>query len=95
MEAIKDTIKDLMRNWETRKKLPAGYQPEALLRKVLTKKELGHIKFNYFKKGILNVYVDSSSWLYNLTLQKEALLARLSVKAPAIKDIRFRLGEIK
>ena len=66
---------------------------EDLLKKTLTEKELGHIKFNYFKRGILNITVDSSSWLYQLSLSKDDLLARLRKKLKEIKDIRLRLGE--
>ena len=78
------------------KKTGSGHDnPEELLKKALTKKELRHIKFNYFKKGILGVSVDSSSWLYNMTLQKEKLLIKLNRDSTAVKDIIFRLGEVK
>lgn len=95
MERIKDTLQKVMRGIEAKKKgLPAD-SPEALLKKFLTKKELKHIKFHYFKKGVLNLSVDSSSWLYQLSLQKRDLLAKLTQKSGAIKDIRFRLGEVQ
>lgn len=76
------------------KKARVGDDPQALLKRALSKKELKHIKFSYFKKGILGVNVDSSAWLYSLTLQKEDLLARLNKGSSTIKDIRFRIGEI-
>ncbi len=95
MEAIKDTIKNVMRGLKAKKIGPAADSPEALLKKFLTKKELTHIKFNYFKRGIVNISVDSSSWLYQLNLQKEALLGKFARQTKAIKDIRFRLGEVK
>jgi hypothetical protein len=95
MEAIKDTVTSVMQGLQAKKTRTRGDEPGALLKKVLTKKELGHIKFNYFKKGILSLCVDSSSWLYNLNLKKEDLLFELNKKSSAIKDIRFRIGEIK
>lgn len=95
MEQIKETIEGLMRSWEKKKKSSSGGNPEALLKKALTKNELRHIKFNYFKKGVLGVSVDSSAWLYKLSLSKEDLLATLSKKLSTIKDIRFRIGEVK
>lgn len=95
MEAIKDTVQNVIQAWEDKKRGTSINDPQALLKKALTKKAGEHIKFNYFKKGILNVNVDSSSWLYSLTLQKENLLDKLRKKSPAIKDIRFRIGEIK
>lgn len=94
MEAIKDTIVSIMQDLRAKKINPSS-DPHALIRKALTKKESRHIKFNYFKKGILSLYVDSSGWLYNLSLKKEELLAKFNKSSGAIKDIRFRIGEIK
>jgi len=70
-------------------------EPQEWLKKVLTKKELGHIKFNYFRKGLLSLNVDSSSWLYSLNLQKESLLEKLKKCSSEIKEIRLRIGEVK
>jgi len=95
MEAIKDTLKNLIERLEDKRKGPAGEDPQAWLKKVLTKNELRHIKFHYFRKGILGVSVDSSAQLYSLTLQKEGLLVKLNRQSSAVKDIRFRIGEIK
>lgn len=96
MENIKHTLKTVLEVLEAKKEEFSGGSPEDLLQKTLSKKELMHIKFNYFKKGILGLSVDSSSWFYHLSLKKEALLAKLGRKSGgSIKDIRFRLGEIK
>ena len=92
-EAIKGIVENLILNWKKEK--DESFSPHELLKKVLTKKELGHIKFNYFKKGVLNINVDSSTWLYHLTLQKQRILSRLISESAKIKDIRFRIGEIK
>lgn len=93
MEAIKGIVENLIQKWK--KEQAESLLPQDLLKKVLTKKELGHIKFNYFKKGVLSVNVDSSAWLYHLTLQKGRILARLASQTAQIKDIRFRIGEIR
>ncbi len=95
MESIKDTVGNIMQGLQAKKTGLCKDNPCVLLKKALTKKELGHIKFNYFRKGILSLHVDSSSWLYNLTLKKEDLLLKLNKKSNAIKDVRFRIGEIK
>jgi len=92
MEAIKETLQNVIKALEQRKSELPRDDPEALLNRSLGKKELRHVRFDYFKKGILNISVDSSSWLYNLNLQKEGLLARLRQQSGAIKDIRFRIG---
>lgn len=69
--------------------------PQDWLRKVLTKRELGHIKFQYLRKGILGIKVDSSSWLYSLNLKKEGLLNKLKKYSDQIKEIRLSIGDIQ
>lgn len=88
MENIKETVKNVMQ------KLFKD-DPEVLLQKTLDKKDLKHIKFVYFKKGVLGINVDSSTWFYHLNLQKQDLLVKLGKKSSSIKDIRFHLGETK
>ncbi len=92
MERIKDTINSVLQGLMD-KKAPCGVIPEEVVKKILTKKEYGHIKFNYFKKGVLGLSVDSSSWLYSLNLKKEGLLQKLKTDMPDIKNIRFFIGE--
>jgi len=92
MEAIKDTLKNVMQALETKKKGLSQYDPQILLEQVLTKKELRHIKSHYFKRGTLSLDIDSSTWLYQLSLKKEGLLTELGKKNSSIRDIRFRLG---
>lgn len=91
MDAIKDIVTDLMQGLKSKK--PLKDDPEVILKKVLSKKELGHVRFRYFRKGILGIAVDSSTRLYQLNLQKAQLLAKLGKKSPDIKDIRLYLGE--
>jgi hypothetical protein len=94
MEQIKDTVYSVIGSLAEKKPLGADDDPEVWLKKVLTKKELGHIKFNYFKKGVLGVSVDSSSFLYSLTLRKTQILEGLTRCSNKIKDVRFRIGVI-
>jgi len=95
MESIKDIVISVVQDLSTRKSGKGNEAPEAWLKKALTKKDFRHIKFHYFRKGILGMHVDSSSRLYSLSLQKEALLNRLKAESSSVQDIRFRLGEIK
>lgn len=94
MEAIKDTIQNVVRSLESKNKSAAKDNPAVLLGRMFPKKDLKHIKFSYFKKGILVLNVDSSARLYTLSLRKEYLLARLRGVSPKAKDIRFRIGEV-
>ncbi len=94
MEAIRETVKNLMQGLEGKQKSSLS-GPEAILKKALTKKELKHIKFSYFKHGVMGISVDSSSWLYNMNLQKENLLVKINQNKNNVKEICFRLGEFK
>lgn len=93
MEVIKDTIKNVIHTLKISQKECAKDNPEVLIKKVFSKKELEHVKLNYFRKGILSLNISSSTWLYHLSLQKEDLLVKLRKESKAIKDIRFYLGE--
>jgi hypothetical protein len=95
MERIKDTIANVMQELQAQKPGTLKDDPERLLKKVLKKRELSHIKFHYFRKGVLGVYVDSSAWLYNFNLKKEDILRQLNRRLETIKGIRFRIGDIK
>lgn len=95
MEAIKNTVGSVLRELAAKKKQSAKDDLSPLLKKIFTKKESAHIKFNYYRKGIVGLSADSSSRIYSLNLQKEKLLVKLRGKIPGIKDIRFYLGETK
>jgi len=93
MEQIKEIVINVIGHLQTKKMEANDQDPNELLKKALTKKELEHIKVNYFKRGVLNLSVDSSAWLYNFNLQKQNLIARLNKHLGGIKDIRFYIGE--
>ncbi|MDD5661581.1 MAG: DciA family protein [Candidatus Omnitrophica bacterium] len=95
MEKIKDTLQSVMQDLVGQKGRAPGEDPEGWLRKVLTKRELGHIKLQYFRKGILGILVDSSVWLYSLNLKKEDLLRKLKKCSGQIQEIRLTIGEIR
>ena len=95
MEKIKDTIELVIQDLLSKKSGLNDEGPQAWLRKVLTKKELGHIKFQYFRKGILGLIVDSSVWLYSLNLKKDTLLTKLKTCSQDIKDVRFSIGDLE
>jgi hypothetical protein len=95
VERIKDTIQAVFKDLTAKKGSFSKGSPEDWLKKTLTKRELEHIKFNYFRKGILGVKVDSSSWLYKFNLEKARILAKLRPFSQELKDIHFRIGEVK
>lgn len=93
MEPIKETVEKLIQNWQSQQKKQLVLNPKDLLKKALSKKALKHIKFSNFHQGVFKVKVDSSTWLYYLSLQKPDLLAKLRQKSDKVKDIRFSLGD--
>ncbi|MDD5282091.1 MAG: DciA family protein [Candidatus Omnitrophica bacterium] len=94
MEILKNTIDEIMRGLISKKADCSGAGPQEWLKKALTKRELGHIKVKYFSKGVLGLSVDSSAWLYILSLKKEELLNRLKKESPELKNITLRIGEV-
>jgi len=86
MEKIDTIVETVLKALEKKKK----QNPEPALRKYLTKEEIKHIKSCTLNKGVLNITVDSSVWLYSLHCKKQELLAKMN-----LKDIRLRLGETR
>ena len=91
---MKNTVDEVMRGLAAKKTDSSVGGPQEWLKKALTKKELGHIKVKYFSKGVIGLSVDSSAWLYILSLKKEELLNRLKKESPGLKNINLRIGEI-
>lgn len=94
MQTIKDTVEAVISGIREKNQKKTRDDPRSWLKKTLSKKELVHIGFKYFNKGILGLRVDSSSWLYYMNLHKEELLEKLKKNNITVKDIRFWMGEI-
>lgn len=96
MEAIKEIVYKVIQDWAAKKKELGHDSPQALCERLFTKQELGHVQFGYLRKGTLSLKVDSSAWLYHLSLKKADLLAKLRHKSKTvIQDIRFYLGKVQ
>jgi hypothetical protein len=92
VEPIKQTISSILQELRQKKEKASFRDPADILKKGLAKKELSHVEFSSFAKGILRLKVDSSTWLYYLNLRKDALITRFSEDLPGIKDIKFSIG---
>lgn len=95
-KAIGDVLK------ETLRKLVSPSRPSEEGARILWEAAAGadaakHSKPVAIKKSELLVNVDSSSWLYELTMRKKKLLKGLEGKfgKKVIKNIRFRIGELR
>lgn len=93
MESIKETLQGVFRNLEGRNKENLSDDIGGILKKILAKKAIQHVKLYNLRKGILSIKVDSSTWLYYLNLQKGDLLAKLRAESVIVKDIHFSLGD--
>jgi predicted nucleic acid-binding Zn ribbon protein len=59
-------------------------------------KAMPHTRPMAIKKNILTIEVDSSTWLYFLSLNKRNILEKMNraLGKKRINDIKFRIGEI-
>lgn len=57
---------------------------------------LKHSKPVDIKEGILIINVDSSGWIHKFSMDKPAILSKMSKELgnDVIKDIKFRIGEL-
>ncbi len=69
---------------------------EEAWRKAVGKKFLPHTQPASFRKKRLIVNVDESAWLYELTIEKKKIAARLrKALKDDFKELRFRIGKIE
>jgi hypothetical protein len=94
METIKQTLDVLLKDLRVRKENAAEVSPDFLVKKVFSRKELEHCQAGSLKNGVLQIKVDSSTWLYYFNLHKKEALGKLSSQNYQIKDLKFSLGEI-
>jgi|GEM_PF-2641862 len=68
----------------------------SLWQKVVGKKKGLHAKAATFENGVLTVVIDNSSSLYELSLEKEAILQKLQKELGhrEVKEIRFQVGNL-
>ena len=95
MELIKGTIQQLIEEWKTKKTLLPKDDIAQIVHKTLSLKEREHVRFIYCRNEVLGLAVDSSAWLYQLTLHKTKLLDKLNKKIKdmkKLKDVRFHIG---
>ncbi len=92
--SIKDITKKVIRNL-TKENTTKKQRAERVWRKAAGKRFDKHTQPVSFRRKRLVVNVDSSGWLYELTMNKVEIIARLkkSLKDD-FKELRFRIGKI-
>ena len=92
-----DILKDVIKDLKDKKDLITEEEVRGVWGKAVGKKAAKHTKPISLRKATLNVMVDGSSWLYELTMEKKVILKKLEgkLRGKKIKEIRFRIGAIK
>ena len=87
-EVVASVTKNLESKSSKREKIDSSWQ------KAVGKKKALHTKISTFENGTLTLRVDSSSILYELTLEKRALLGKLQKEfgTEKVKEIRLFHG---
>jgi hypothetical protein len=92
-DSVKTVLGDVLRGLKNK---DSGCDEDCLraaLRDIIGDKALTHTKIVYLTKGRIRVNVNSSAWLYELTLRKNPILQALKKKL-SVTDIAFVLGDI-
>jgi hypothetical protein len=92
--SIKEAISDVMGRLRVGEATGEGPDACDALKNILTKEEREHIRITNFAKGIVYAHVDTSSWLYVCSLKKESYLKQVRMTVPAVRDIRFGIGDV-
>lgn len=90
-DLVKDVVAGLGKRKLAEERLAAAWAGAA------GRRALKHTRPVALRRACLIVNVDSSSWLFELTLKKRVILKKVQagVEGKKLKDIRFRIGDIK
>jgi len=93
---LEDLVKSIIGSFAGKEKLTEE-EIRSAWSLVVGEKAAKHSRPRSFKDSRLIVHVDDSGWLYELATQKKYILNNLSsaLKGKKLKDITFRIGELK
>jgi predicted nucleic acid-binding Zn ribbon protein len=94
-ERINSVVKSIIEKLDKKSNLTSD-EIEKIWKETAREKASLHTKPTSFRKKRLVINVDSSSWLYELTLRKNELLASLKKRLgeDKIEELQFRIGEL-
>ena len=89
---IEEIVKTIIKNTcdkqeESKENLEAAWEQAA------GKNATAHTTLTAFKKGILTIAVDSSSWMYQLSINKTKIEKTMSQRLKKQIQIKLRAGE--
>jgi hypothetical protein len=93
-DELKDILKDLWKDLAKKHQEQDGSRVQEAWEKIVGPKASTHTRIVYLTKEKIRVNVDSSAWLYALSLKKEYIQIELK-KVLGIGELRLSLGEIK
>lgn len=95
-EPIKDVIKGVIKGMSEGAPEFNKEQIAKIWTKVAGSRFTKHSRPISFRRSRLIINVDSSSWLYELTVRKVHILRKLKkeFKEKPLKELQFRIGEI-
>ncbi len=92
-EHIKEVLDVLMETAQGKEE--QGLVVEKMWEETAGQKIIRHARPVALKKGVLYIDVDSSAWLFQLSMQKQALLKELKKRlGDEVKEIKFKVGPI-
>ncbi len=93
---INRIVDNLLEKWQTNK-VKKGQDVREAWAKALGEDAKGHTQPISFKKGILMIAVENSTWLYKLTFEKREIVEKFNKNycgRQKAEDIRFRVGTV-
>ena len=94
---LEDIVRSLVRKWEKEKK-ERGKDVFAAWNVAVGEKAAARAMPVSFKKGVLMVIVENSTWLYNLTMEKRMIIKKFNENYTGrakVSEVRFRVGKIE
>jgi len=94
-ERIDGVIKSIIEKLDKQPN-PTSDEIEKIWKEIVGNKAFPHTKPVSLRKKRLVINVDSSSWLYELTLRKNEILDKLKkgLGKDKIEELQFRIGEL-
>lgn len=94
MEKIKDIIPQVLSDLSQRNPVRPT-QIQHIWQESIDEKTRKHVSIGGFEQGKLLVLVDSPTWLFQLSLQKNKILSKMRQQSPDIQSIQFKIGTVK
>ncbi len=93
MDKIKDILPGVIEKI-TGQKQGESQKIEKVWQEAIGKEACRHTKIDGINNGMMNILVDSSAWLFQMSLKKKSILGKIQKELSHIKKISFKIGKI-